>query len=206
MNRQAVLMSGQLKEMKQAGKQTAKHLSLTERPWISPSAHLASGLTADENGIHVTIRIDLENMGKSPATGMWILPELHMLSGRNAMESLDRSVQRMRNQVKAKVSWGQIVFPGAKQPQPVRWSLTASVESVRNAVVVDGMYSVMVIVATGYGSTVDECARHVTMVFYSLDWINPQQPMLRDMLREGVSVPMEQLSLIESPLQGPLAE
>ena len=202
--KQAGLMDGQLTQMQEAAKQATRHLGLTERPWISPIVNPVGSLTVTEHGIHLKIRVEVNNVGKSPAVGIWISPSFYFPKGR---PDLADHVKRICEQTKSPTSWGRIVFPSKTQPYIENWVISGTPEEVERAVAVDDMYTAMVIVAVGYRSTVDEEARHYTTVLYDLAWIDPTLPIpLRSMLRRGVDYPMEQLSLVVSPLFGPVAE
>jgi hypothetical protein len=208
MARTTKVMEGQLKEMQEAGKQAAKQLSLTERPWISPSVYIISPLTADENGIHITLRIELNNVGNSPAVGIWIEPSLY-LQHISKPSIVDERKRICEQAVARSPKWGQIVFPKASPPYMQDFTISATAEDVQKSRVGSGdvvtdMIAPEIILCVTYRSTIDEKA-HYTAIIYSLSKLAPKRPNAMFGLRVGESVPKEGLMLYGS-IFGPIAE
>jgi hypothetical protein len=208
MRRQADLMEGQLGEMQEAAKQAARQLGLTERPWISPSVSIVSPLTADENGIHLTLRVQLTNVGNSPAVGIWITPTLFLSS----MSDLGIVGERKRicdQALNVPVDdLGQILFPSATPAFAQDWVVHATAEHVKKSsvggvkrgIVVDniyanGMYSSQIILCISYRSTLDPTARHYTAPIYNLSMIDPANPKDMRALPSQTTIPLERLRL-----------
>jgi hypothetical protein len=196
--------------MRAAGRQSAIQLGLTERPWVSPSVMLVSPLTADENGIRITLRVQLTNVGNSPAMGIWITPVLFLLSVSKpgVAEERKRTCEQVANRPP---DLGQVLFPNATPPFIQDWTISATAEDVRNASVgvaegaeggedpyAKGMYMAQIILCVSYRSTLDPAARHYTAPIYDLSLINPANPQMMLALPGQTSVPLERLRLTGS--------
>jgi hypothetical protein len=198
MTRQADAMDNQLIEMREASKQSARHLGLTERPWVSPNAQIVSPLIADEEGVRITIRVEFANVGKSPASGVWGMPTLY-LQHPSKPSVLDERKRLCKEAVARPVNpLGEMLFPNAIPPHGVNWNMRASAVEIAQACIIEGtnigFYSVDIILCVSYRSTIDEAARHYTGVIYHLSRIDPSIPGLQA-FRPEESVPMEQLRL-----------
>lgn len=199
-------MDRQLTEMQQARTQAAQHLSLTERPWVSPNVRIASPLTVDEDGVHITLRIEFNNVGKSPAVGVWATPVLYF--GHDFIEERKR---RCNDAVAHPINeFGEILFPNAVPPHVMNATLHAGPEDVRNASTLAGSYigsyTAYIILCVAYRSTLDETARHCTGVIYHLSRIEPKTPDSIFTIPVGESVPIERLRLQSAFPYGPIAQ
>lgn len=188
-----------LRAIRDQGEQSARHLGLTERPWISPSVQLVSPLTADADGIHITLRTEFSNVGKSPAYGVWGMPKLYLphLSKSNVLDERKRICKEaVANPIGP---LGDMIFPNTAPPPPVDWTMKVSAEEIVQACTIGGtnigFYSVDIILCVSYRSTIDEAARHYTGVIYHLSRIDPRTPGWIVALPAGESVPLEQLRL-----------
>ncbi len=50
----------------------------SQRPWISLKTALDGSLSYDEDGAHITLKIEVENVGQMPAMGVFILPAIYI--------------------------------------------------------------------------------------------------------------------------------
>jgi hypothetical protein len=208
-SRQSDLMEGQLKEMQDAGKQTARQLGLTERPWISFSVKLIGPVTFDnENGMRVSISIELTNFGKSPAIGIWIYPHF-FLPYQAARNVIDERKRIYRESIYPPTDgWGKILFPGTNPPLIEEINIGTSAAEVERGMfgnAVESAVAVQIIVCVGYRSTLDEAARHYTAVIYELETFDPNIPHMSISLPAKRNIPLNRLRLRISGLFGPLA-
>ena len=196
-----------LKEMQRAGEQASKQLGLTERPWISPSAYIISPLTADENGIHITLRIEVANVGNSPAVGIWIEPSLYLqhVSKPSVVDERKRICEQV---IARSPKWGQILFPKG-DPYIQGFTIGATTEDIaKSRLGVGNMPDVLaatIILCVSYRSTIDDKAKHYTAMIYDLSRFDPKRPNLMLAFMAGESVPQDQIRLWDSVF-GPIAE
>jgi hypothetical protein len=196
-SRQADLMEGQIK-------QATKHLTLIERPWISPVAKVAGPLTDDGDRIGISLSVELSNIGKSPSVGMHIKPVVYAQS-----RARDNNVERKRvcaetlDQAAAAPDSGEIIFPNTSAPAQ-RWNIGVPKSEIEE---LSGgkSYVLVIILCVAYRSTLDDSARHYTCVTYHLMGFDPQHPVGGRGLWIGDSVPVERLRL-HGDVLGPIAE
>jgi hypothetical protein len=204
---QAREMTRATEEMKRAGDQAAKHLELTERPWVSPRAYIISPLTADENGIHITFRIELANVGNSPAIGIWIEPSLYLqhVSKPSVVDERKRICEQV---IARSPKWGQILFPKG-DPHIQDFTINATTEDIAKSKLGLGkmpdVLAAAVILCVAYRSTIDDKAKHYTATIYDLTRFNPQNPNLMFGFMAGESIPQHELRMSGS-IFGPIAE
>jgi hypothetical protein len=204
---QAREMTRATKEMQKAGDQAAKHVELTERPWISPRAYIASSLTADDNGMHITINVAISNVGNSPAVGIHIEPVLYLQH--ISKPSVVDERKRICEQVTARSpAWGQIIFPGG---DPYVQGITIGVtpeDIAKSKLGVGNMPDVLaanIILCVSYRSTIDDTAKHYTAVIYDLCKFDAQRPNHMLAFMAGENVLQAQLRLWDSVF-GPIAK
>lgn len=212
-------MEGQLKEMKDAGARTTRHLGLTERPWMSANVTVASPLTIDDNGVHITIRIELMNFGNSPAIGIWIHPLLYLsgIGKPSAVEERARICEEASGHPTGATFLGQMLFPRTIPPHVQNFIINATAEDLKRSRIggtddvtgdgpyAKGMYSANIILCVSYRSTIDEVARHYTASIYDLSWFDPERPSILLALPHQPSVPFDRLRLWGSVF-GPIAK
>jgi hypothetical protein len=132
MTRQAELMDSQLNEMREAGKQAARHLSLTQRPWISMSVSIVGPLVSDDQGVHITVRIQLANVGSSPAIGVMIHPVFYLVHVDRPHPKAERD--RLCGEIAArppiKGGFGPILFPNVFPAYVQDWTFGTSPEEL----------------------------------------------------------------------------
>src|ERR1017187_502721 len=190
---QAREMTRATKEMHDAGRQAAKHLELTERPWICVKLAVAGPLIADDNGVHVTINVILQNVGRSPAVGIWIDPEMYLMSV-SKPHPFERRKRMCEEIVERKPDMGHIIFPG--EPMIQQMGINALASDIDACIIGDTFYAVELIVVVAYRTRLDESARYYTGVIYDLTRDDPAAPPEKRFgLRRGVSVPLEHLQL-----------
>ena len=66
-NRTLKSIDKQVEEMQKAGTQTAAQLELEHRPWVAISPTIVTPLTFNREGLRITVRFLLKNVGNSPA-------------------------------------------------------------------------------------------------------------------------------------------
>ena len=173
LSRQADLMEGQIKEMQEAGKQAARQLGLTERPWVSPTIELVGPLSIYGREASTTVRIGLNNYGKSPAMGIDIRAVLNLrqLGKAQPADEPRRTCEQMAP-LPASVPFGIVVFPDAVPPYfqnfLIRGTIDDSITDVLD-------YTPEIIICVAYRSTMDEAAQHYTGSIYSLSMLDSDE-------------------------------
>lgn len=100
---------------KSAADTAASQLELTQRPWVFvKDAKVASPLTFDKDGAHVTFEITIHNSGLTPAVNALILPKLYPLP---LIESARPPVERLCDATSyASSTTGLLIFPNTDSP------------------------------------------------------------------------------------------
>jgi hypothetical protein len=204
--KQAILMEGQLNEMQAAGLQATKHLGLTERPWLHMHVALAGPLTVTDTEARIPLLITLANFGKSVAVGIWINPELYLMhvDRPNIITELKRLSEEAKACSAVNLNFGHILFPG-NMPFIQQWSVGIPIADIEKYSL-DEFYSVEVVICVAYRSTIDQSARHCTGIVYDLHRIDPQRPAAAMALRKGENYQPEMLRLTLSPLMAPITD
>jgi len=141
-----------------------------QRPWISVEAKLVSPLTYDEGGAHLIIETSLKNVGKMPAFGVRVIPQMGLVcpGSPNLPEQRDRLL-RMVKLITSEI--GSVAFPDA--PAIVsRWLITCARRDIEEACAAVSssfnFFTPAVIVATAYGTGIDEQLRYGTGAIYEM--------------------------------------
>jgi hypothetical protein len=100
----------------------------TQRPWIVADISVGGPLKYDQNGVAVTMRIRLRNIGHSPATNVWVHPKmmapaLGVDDSYNPIATQRTMIQEMKSRPAA--AWGDTIFPGT----PTEYLHTVSIGS-----------------------------------------------------------------------------
>lgn len=203
--KQALLMDGQLKEMQEARKQAAKQLAVTERPWLSVNLKTFGPLTVGDTETRIQLLAEVTNVGRSLAIGIDIHPVIYLprMDKPNIVEELKRiSNERV---ALSSVNFGSMLFPGSA-PLVQPWNIPALATDIEECSIGGVFYMIQIIVCVAYRSTIDESARLCTAVVYDLFRTDPQQPGFLRSFRKGESVPVDRLLLMPSPLLAPIAK
>ncbi|HEV7673268.1 MAG TPA: hypothetical protein VGQ12_01930 [Candidatus Angelobacter sp.] len=124
---QGVAMKGQLKEMQDAGKQAGQQLELTHRPWVTITPVIVTPLTFDSDGLNITVRFLLKNVGNSPAMKVVVHPTLDYHWDKSAILArlkalcwslMDGSAPSLQSLV------GFTLFPGDSTPDDFTFRMT----------------------------------------------------------------------------------
>jgi len=110
-----------------AANTAAKALEVSDRAWISVDASVSGPLTFDDtNGVYVGFRFTLNNVGRSPAQGVHISPELVMTVLLSNTESEQKRIcEGHAKAVKAGVRHQEYtVFPGEPDIEEERIQLS----------------------------------------------------------------------------------
>jgi hypothetical protein len=108
-----------------------------QRPWlafIEQEITAITGLEYDANGVGITINFPIRNIGKTPATAVWVSFSLYP---GGVQPPLDIKAERARlvEMIKARPNQlaNRVVFPGDRTEQGIRTSIQAQeVERIRN--------------------------------------------------------------------------
>jgi hypothetical protein len=163
-----------------------REVGLTQRPWISPKLSVMGPLTCDDEDAMISIRIVLENVGNTPAIGIWS-EAIMFIAGKSDLDIHAERLRRCEELADRPPEWGDIIFPGKN--------------IVRNAVVsastteIETKFTPEIVICVAYRSTLDGEARHFTGVSYSLFKINPEQPVLDVPLLVGENLTADQVRI-----------
>jgi hypothetical protein len=142
----------------------------SQRPWLSLKTALDSPLTYDKDGAHITVKIQVENVGQMPAMGMFTLPAIYIDSVPGKL-SPPAERTRMCDQIRKIRQIGQAIFPG--EPAVYRFTVNAPASDVeagcaaifKNKAAEARMFAAKIIVVVGYGTALDKDAllycRHI---------------------------------------------
>lgn len=205
---QAGLMEEQLREMQEAGKQAARQLSLTERPWISVNLKLIGPLDADETEMRLPLLVEATNVGKSPALGVTIELAAYVLNPTRPSMVIEQ--RRIADQAKAVSAanpvFGDMLFPGSPPLLQVI-NIPITVAEIDKYTVGGGeLYYFIVILGVAYRSTIDEAAKHCTCVVYDVNRIDLQYPGSRFGFRKGEGLSPASVQISPNPFMAPIAE
>lgn len=189
--------------MDQQGEFATKQLGLTQRPWIHPAVSLISPLNCNDSGASITLKIVLENVGNTPAIGIWVDPVMYIpkISKPHAIDERKRLCEEILNR---KPDWGHIIFPGKNVIQHI--TVNANASDIESCLIGERFYSVEIILCVAYRSTLEEAARYYTGVIYNLNRVESEHPNMCLALRVGEGVPFERLHLEMSPIAAIIAK
>lgn len=217
-NRQVGIMERQTKVMETAGEVAALSTRAavhSQRPWLSVNVSVASALTFDEQGVHITLNIALSNVGKMPAMGVQIHPEIYLISPVK-LDATEERKRLCREAVERNPDQGHVIFPD-QQPAVFQYTINASaaeIEACARAIFREAdtttnpahrVYFPMIIVAIAYRTGMDESARYYTAVTYQLNRRDETNvPGLALII--GETVPPERLAMYMWPIGGIIAQ
>jgi hypothetical protein len=193
---------------------TANAFVHSERPWIYPQVALVDDLKYGEQGAQITLDITLNNVGNTPGVGIWIEPQLYVLSPAKPHPIEARN--RLCNEItQRKPDLGYVVFPGV--PFGQRYIINAvdtEIKSCNQTIFAQGppdgppcdFYCIAVIVAVAYRTALDDSARYYTGVIYDLQRVDRTKPIPEFGLRIGQNVPLGHLQFTMSPVGGMVAK
>jgi hypothetical protein len=182
-----------------------RQILVAERPWISPTVTITTGLTFHPHGVlTMGVSIKLSNLGKSPAVRIAILTKFyfpsHVVPGLAEVRS-----NLCREATETEFPWGQIVFGSGEQSYVENWGVAAKTEEVDRASIGNGLYPLMLLVCIGYRSTINPEARYYTAISYNLHRVDPNYPGQDFVFKRGEDVPLDLLRITLSPVSGPVA-
>ncbi len=97
-----------------ANKLSREALIADQRPWISPTFELTSGVSRKANGYHFSLLFRLKNIGKSPALNVWPESEVHGQFGnfQPATRQREHAKTLAERPPSTNLSLGYTIFPG----------------------------------------------------------------------------------------------
>jgi len=194
MQQQAVEMKAQTavaKTSAEAALLNAKALINAERPWVYPTITIFGPLTTDANGPRLSVRIQLDNLGNTPAVGMVFEPRMYVMhiSKPHLTDERKRMLEELANRAPVLAS---IAFP--KIPVFFNFSISLAAEDVETHQIAEGAgYVVGIVLCVVYRHTLDETARYYTGRIYRLG-----KPLEKGgaLFKIGEDVPVQDLLLI----------
>ncbi|WP_263356130.1 hypothetical protein [Acidicapsa ligni] len=130
---QAVIQARAARVSAEAAKNAAdtsqKAMELSERPWLIVSATIASALTYDKEGAHITLHYSIANIGHSPAVEVQISPEFYVANGKKRDAILER--RRLCKELETHSALGETIYPGQVFEQ--NWSFSAAQIDIDNS-------------------------------------------------------------------------
>ena len=147
---------------KSAAQTAARQLELAERPWLTSTVSVASDLTYDDLGGHLTLHYVVENIGNSPAISVVISPELYPTT------RLDSFYERRRictDSQASKSSFGYTIFP--KRPVEVYVSITMAKQdmAIASKAVGNSFLPVDVVDCIGYRTSFNDSAYYIGNIY-----------------------------------------
>ena len=162
------------------------------------------------NGARITLAVAIQNVGQTPANGVFVSPAFFLPSPKKQDVNEERKQMCERSRVTTKI--GQTVFPG--EPGVYHITITApypDMEDSRRAIFGDKADEInmlgpmMIIVVVAYGTAIDREAFYYTAATYTLSRLELNAPGTYA-LKTGETIPQEQLLLHLFPLSGIVAE
>jgi hypothetical protein len=176
----------------------ARQLELSQRPWISVDAFIASPLTFTAGGAaQVTLKFAIRNAGSTPAKGLSVRPEMYIASRDNQDPVMERSKVCEENRTRGAGAEGTL-FPKGEFTKLV--TFYGDAKDIVNESNRTGSFSPAVIVCANYRSTFDDRSGYTTGIIYYLRRIDPSHPGTYFRMKNGVEVPQEFLALIYDPI------
>lgn len=104
-----------------------KSLIAAQRPWIIVDPSIGGPLTYSVNGLSVTLRLTLKNVGRSPAKNVWVdgkllAPAIGIDQAFNPGNALNELVENLKN--RPAVPWGHMIFPNTSISYEHTWSVS----------------------------------------------------------------------------------
>lgn len=189
MERQAALMEGQLQ-------QAAKHLGVTERPWIRSSIRLNGPVKFNEQNraLYIPIVASISNEGHSPAIGVVMIPNAYVDIASHSLLEQDKMAHSVKA-ISSQPGFGEGLFPGNKLSEERVLSVAfADIEKGSQ----HGHFRIFIILGVGYRSTIDERARYCTVTAHNLSRAHPLYYGINTIFTMGEDVPLEDLILSSS--------
>ncbi len=98
MDRQTATATDTLAAIQRQADLMERQLEMAERPWIHVDVGPGGGITYDQLGLNIPVKITLTNLGKTPAQKLDIEPIMYFLGGdRDARKSRDQLIHNMQN-------------------------------------------------------------------------------------------------------------
>jgi hypothetical protein len=148
-------------------------IELAERPWISVKVSVCGPLTVRTEGVYVPVLIELNNSGHTPAIGVGIDPQVHVLNvGKpHPFEALKKQCE---GSLAREGTGGEIIFPGATFAQAT--TMQVPNEQIAEGAIKGNVYVMALTVCVSYRATFKAAARYYTGVNYDLWRNNPMGP------------------------------
>lgn len=176
-----------------------------QRPWVKVEARIGGDLFYNVNGLNVTIRYQLKNIGHSPALNTWIdteifAPAITVDPPYNPVALQANAVHSAKQ--KPQVPFGYLVFPGDTIIQDISMSLGKD-ELARITQKVN-FVSISIISVVGYSTVFDSRRRHTALLLELRRTGNPKAAE-RNRAPDAVivddgDIPANQLKLMRSPV------
>ncbi len=182
-----------------------KHTEVSERPWLSLEASIASPFTFGADGARVTFQFTVKNSGKSPAVGVFLEPELYTLSlKKNPVAERRRLCSEL---IKRGPALGETVFPGEVMPMLNGLNLTPR-DMAENSAPGGGGLFIYVIACVAYRPPFGEYpqAPYYTGILYDLSRSDPAHPNLSFVIKLGEDVPIQRLRFGPSVVFGTISQ
>lgn len=141
---QAGDMKRSIAEARRSADVAERALFAANRPWIAVTIFPAEPIKFDQNGVNFTFNYIVENIGKSPATNISIIPYVHLQS--TATVQFDPRMQLTEHTARLQTSepapFGFALFPGQKTSQQITVSATqADIENATQQI--RGIYPIL---------------------------------------------------------------
>jgi hypothetical protein len=176
----------------------ARQLELSQRPWVSINAIIASPLTYDSEGAaEVTLKLAIRNVGSTPAKGLSVEPKMFIASLGEQDPVMVRSRVCEENRTRGAGKDGTL-FPTAELAKLVTFHTDAKEilrESNRT-----GSFSPAFVICASYRSTFDDRSRYTTGTIYYLRRIDPARPGMFVRMTNGMEIPRDLLALNYDPI------
>ncbi len=182
----------------------ARQFELSQRPWVSIDAVIASPLTFNSNGAaQVTLRFAIRNVGSTPAKALSVEPKMFIASFGEHDPVTERSRVCEENRMRG-VGMDGTLFPSIERTRSVNLQVDAKEivkESNRT-----GSFTPAFVVCASYRSTFDDRSRYTTGIIYYLRRVDPAHPGAYIRMTNGIEIPRDLLALSYDPIGETVAD
>lgn len=177
-----------------------KELELSERPWIAAEVSLVGPLVFDANGAHVTIRIDIKNVGHSVALN--VMPDIALFGLQEAPVGIRKAQKRIcsgSNEAAGKTGSGYMIFPGVKIP-PIYLRPSIDASQIRAAVLQHAepgtrLLDLHLLGCISYNSTLGKGSLYQTGIAFEVAQADPAHPGAMLPVKPGQDISLATLRL-----------
>lgn len=200
---------------RRAAETSDKALLAANRAWIKVDIQVGGPIKYDVNGANFTFNFILKNIGRSPATNVWVNPKIILSypdSGKPSGLDAPRLLRaEIAEEKKARPDpFGFAIFPDENVVQPISVSVPND-EITRATQIINAIYPT-VYGAVAYRMGLDESVHHTGFIFQVQRDPQPRKFTIDNKkwpaaiwVEEG-DVPPDQVSLTRSPLEGGYAD